>query len=262
MQRVSLIHWHAGEAEERAERLRRAGFAVECHADPRSPALRGLPDRPPAAIIIDLGRRPASGRDAAIWLRQRRGTRAVPLVFIAGDPEKTARVRERIPDAEYTSWSRIRSALKRALRRVPTAPVVPPAMADYSSTPLIKKLGIREDSIVALLGAPAGFERTLGALPAGVRLRRQARGRSQVILLFVTSASELARRFPAAARALAAGGRLWISWPKQAARVGTDLNQAAVRAFGLDHGFVDYKISAIDATWSGLCFARRRAPRR
>jgi hypothetical protein len=66
------------------------------------------------------------------------------------------------------------------------------------------------------------------------------------------------RRFPAAAHCLAAGGGLWIAWPKKASGVATDLTQAVVRSFGLGSDFVDYKICAIDETWSGLLFARRK----
>jgi hypothetical protein len=53
-------------------------------------------------------------------------------------------------------------------------------------------------------------------------------------------------------------GALWILWPKKASGVRSDVDERAVRAFGLARGLVDYKIAAIDATWSGLCFARRR----
>jgi hypothetical protein len=61
----------------------------------------------------------------------------------------------------------------------------------------------------------------------------------------------------AASRKLAAGGRLWLIWPKKASGIQSDLSQTVVRKFGLEREFVDYKISAIDETWSGLCFARR-----
>jgi hypothetical protein len=51
---------------------------------------------------------------------------------------------------------------------------------------------------------------------------------------------------------------LWIAWPKKASGVKTDLDGNNVREFGLDAGWVDYKVCAIDETWSGLCFARRK----
>ena len=131
-------------------------------------------------------------------------------------------------------------------------------MAGYSSTPLPKKLGVKDGSVVAMLGAPVDFEDTLGDLPSGVEIRRQAYGKADVVLLFAGSQAELGERFPGATDILSAGGRLWILWPKKASRVTTDVGEPEVRAFGLARGLVDYKISAIDAIWSGLCFARRR----
>jgi hypothetical protein len=140
----------------------------------------------------------------------------------------------------------------------PSDPIVKNALAGYAGTPLPKKLGIKAGLAVALLGAPPNFEALLGRLPADVRLRRQARGRADVILLFVRSHAGLARRFPVAARALVTGGRLWICWPKRSSGVAGDLTQQVVREYGLGRGFVDYKICAVDPTWSGLCFTQRR----
>jgi hypothetical protein len=126
----------------------------------------------------------------------------------------------------------------------------------------VKKLGISENHDIALLGAPDGFDATLGALPPGVRIRSQARGGSDIILLFVGSRSELRRRFPAAEKILREGGRLWIVWPKKASGVESDLTQQVVREFGLGSGLVDFKVSSIDTTWSGLCFTRRRGKKK
>ena len=95
-------------------------------------------------------------------------------------------------------------------------------------------------------------------LPAGVKLRRQARGRSDLIVWFVTSLRELQRRLAQVSGTLAEGGGLWIAWPKRASGMTTDLNQNVVRRIGLAAGLVDHKVCAIDATWSGLRFVRRR----
>lgn len=140
-----------------------------------------------------------------------------------------------------------------------TSTVASAAAAGYSGTPLPRKLGIRPGSWVALLGAPAGFETALHPLPEGATTRRGSRLGANVIVLFAATRRDLARRFPAAARALGEPGALWIAWPKKASGVPSDLDENAVRDFGLTAGFVDYKVAAIDATWSGLCFARRRA---
>ena len=112
--------------------------------------------------------------------------------------------------------------------------------------------------MLTLLGTPAGFEARLGKLPDAVRIRKQARGLSGLIVLFVKSQAELNKRLPATLRALANGGSLWIAWPKKASGVATDITQNDIRKKGLASGLVDYKIAAIDATWSGLRFARRR----
>jgi hypothetical protein len=132
-----------------------------------------------------------------------------------------------------------------------------PTPAGYSGTPLPKKLGIRPDTTVALAGAPVGFESTLGPLPAGVRLRRSARGACDVALWFVASRAAYARGLPGWA-ARNDWRALWICWPKQASGLQTDLGESVVRTQALPHGIVDYKICAVDATWSGLCFAHRK----
>ncbi len=123
---------------------------------------------------------------------------------------------------------------------------------------LPQKLGIRVGVTVALLSAPADFEQTLGALPDGIHLQRHSRGQAQVVVLFAKSQTDLRRRLPVALHALAQGSKLWIAWRKKTSGVSTDLAKVGVRAFGLDAGLVDFKISAIDETWSGLCFTRRR----
>ena len=133
------------------------------------------------------------------------------------------------------------------------------AAAGYSGTPLPKKLGIKEGSSVALVGAPPDFEATLGALPPGARTRRAAGRDAAVLLLFARNLAALGRALPGASRAVAAGGRLWICWPKKASGLATDLGEDDIRALLLPKGWVDYKVCAVDATWSGLCFARRAA---
>jgi CheY-like chemotaxis protein len=259
--RVLLVHWKPAEAEPLVAALRRVGHEVSLLSPEGMPELRSRASEPPDAIVIDLGRLPSHGRAVATAFRQRKATRGVPLLFLAGDAEKTARVKALLPDATYTTGRALAGALRKALGAKPKAkPVVPGTMAGYSGTPLPKKLGIKPGSAVALLGAPEGFAKTL-PLSEGASLWTHARSPFNVGLLFARSKADLERRFPAAAKALGEPGALWIVWPKKASGVATDLDQSAVRAFGLARGLVDYKIAAIDETWSGLCFARRRAKR-
>ena len=101
MSRVYLVHWKPAEGVERARPLRRGGHEVHVRTPEDQAALRELAEDPPDAFVIDLDRTPSRGRDLALWLRQRKATRRVPIVFAGGDAVKVARVRELIPDAGY-----------------------------------------------------------------------------------------------------------------------------------------------------------------
>ncbi len=265
MARILVVHWNPAEAAVRAERLRGEGFEASCFTDQRDGAgFRALRENPPEAVVIDLARLPSHGQAVGIALRGQKATRMVPLVFIQADPEKTARVRGLLPDAVFTTWPRIGAALRRALRHPAGAegapPVVPGTFASYSGAPLPKKLRIREGSVVALIHAPKGFEAKLAPLPEGARVERRT-GNADVILAFVKSAAALGRELPALAREMQAGGTLWLIWPKKTSPLAGDLGQPKVREMGLAAGLVDYKVCAVDETWSGLAFAARRGKR-
>jgi hypothetical protein len=259
MSRVVFINWNTAEAKERVNRLRAAGHAAEPLVPQGGASLRSFREDPPDAFVIDLSRLPSQGCAVAIFLRQQKSTRRVPMVFVGGEPQKVQRVRNLLPDAEYAQWARIGSALRRAIKNPPPNPSVPETMARYAGAPLVKKLGIRPDTRVLLLGAPADFERTLRKLPPNARLQRRTKTSPNLVLLFARSRAELARRFPNAARDLAKGSGIWIIWPKRTSGAATDLTQSVVRALGLGAGFVDYKICSVNDKWSGLLFAPRRA---
>ncbi len=128
--------------------------------------------------------------------------------------------------------------------------------AGYSGTPLAKKLGIKPGTTVLLVGAPRGWEPTLVALPDDVVVRRGAIAKADMILWFASSAKELRAGVKKAARSFTGG--LWIAWPKKASGVPTDLSEDVVRTTGIAAGLVDFKVCAIDATWSGHRFARSK----
>jgi hypothetical protein len=129
-------------------------------------------------------------------------------------------------------------------------------MAGYSGTPLPKKLGIKSHTTLALVGAPTAFERTLGTLPSGVRIKRRA-GPADLTIWFPKSAADLEKRIARIAE-LVGDDHVWIAWPKRASGVKSDVTSDRVRGAGLAHGLVDYKVAAIDNTWSGLKFTRRK----
>ena len=265
MSRIVLVHWHEKEAQERAARLQRHGHQVLVHwqqdEGSKGPALRSLTEDPPDVVVLDLGRLPSHGNAIATWIRARKLTRALPLLFVPGAADKTAAIRGRFPDAVFAPWPRIAGAVQRAIAAAPRAPVVP-STPDYSGTPLPKKLGIREGHRIALVRAPAGFAQTLGALPAGVRSSSRLGADRDVVVLFCRSLQQLRADFARAGRCLADRGGLWVAWPKKASGVRTDLDDNVVRAVGLDAGLVDNKVCAIDATWSGQRFARRQQKKR
>jgi hypothetical protein len=125
--------------------------------------------------------------------------------------------------------------------------------AGYSGTPLPRKLGIKAGARLALIGAPDGFDSTLGSLPDDVTVsRRLGRGSRDVIVAFFFRRAMLERRLPTLRDALDPAGGLWIAWPKRASGVETDVTEDVVRTLGLAGGLVDNKICAIDQVWSGL----------
>ncbi len=130
-------------------------------------------------------------------------------------------------------------------------------MAGYSRRPLVAKLGIKPGTRIAVVNAPRGYGATLGKLPKGVRLVRAARGTLPFIQFFTKRTSELEAQLGALKEALSPDGALWISWPKGASNVPTDVNENVVRAIALAHGLVDVKVAAVDETWSGLKLVRR-----
>jgi hypothetical protein len=132
------------------------------------------------------------------------------------------------------------------------------ATAGYSGTPLPQKLGIKPGHRLVLLHAPAGFDRTLGRLPADVTVaRRLSRELHDVIVLFTKGRAELEEEFGPVSQRLKPAGGLWVSWPKKASGVTTDLTEDVVREIGLAAGLVDNKVCAVDETWSGLRFVIR-----
>jgi hypothetical protein len=130
--------------------------------------------------------------------------------------------------------------------------------AGYSVKPLHEKLGYRPGSTAVFIALPD----TLSALPGSVDFGKVARRQDwsrplgpiayDTIHAFTTDRAELAAGLPKLRRALDPDGMIWISWPKKAAKVPTDVTEDAVRAEALKLDLVDVKVAAIDNVWSGL----------
>ena len=130
-------------------------------------------------------------------------------------------------------------------------------MAGYSATPVIKKLGIKEQFRIALVGAPADFLDELGPLPDGLEIVSKAKAPLDFVMVFVKSRAVLENSFRPLAGMIVPAGMVWVSWPKKASGVATDLNENIVRDIGLAAGLVDVKVCAVNDIWSGLKFVIR-----
>ena len=130
-------------------------------------------------------------------------------------------------------------------------------MAGYSGRSLIDKLGIKPGMRIAILHAPRGYRTTLGKLPPGVTVTSAVRGVLPLIHFFTVDRARFERQLPALLRALAPDGALWVSWPKKASGVPTDMTEDVLRAVALPTGLVDVKVAAVDDVWSGLKLVRR-----
>lgn len=131
-------------------------------------------------------------------------------------------------------------------------------MAGYSTTPLVKKLGFREGSRVLIINAPNYYRELVSPLPDGVSLSTQLRKNIDICHVFLRSAAELARRLKNLKPRIVESGCIWVSWPKKASRVATDISEDTIRKIALPMGLVDIKVCAVDETWSGLKLVIRK----
>lgn len=130
-------------------------------------------------------------------------------------------------------------------------------MAGYSGTPLAKKLGVKENSRLLLVNAPAGFAAELGDLPAGATTTNRLHDNVACAVIFALTESELSRQLTRIIPRLEPAGGIWLAWPKKAAKIPTELDEMLVQRIGLATGLVDNKICAINEVWSGLRFVIR-----
>jgi Protein of unknown function (DUF3052) len=131
-------------------------------------------------------------------------------------------------------------------------------MAGYSTKSLADKLGIKPGTTVILLGGPPGYAKLIAPLPAGARIVTRLSSGATFIHQFARLRIELEAAMPRDDTALADDGVLWVSWPKKAARLDTDVTEDVIREIALPLGLVDVKVCAVDEVWSGLKLVRRK----
>jgi hypothetical protein len=261
---VRLICWNEADAGARARILRRAGYRVI--ADPPENAggmVRYFRELSPDAVVIDLDRLPSHGRELGLSLRASKSTNHLRLVFAGGLPAKIELVRAAIPDAIFTAWDDgLAAAIERAMAQ-PAPPRLPsrelPKSAGAGS--LERKLDIKPQTHFAIVSVNRNdgpwLTELLVSIPDGAVQQRRIDDATTLALFPVASRRDLMRALELARSSLSPKASLWIVHPKQTSPLAADFNQDDVREAGLAHGFVDYKVCAVDKDWSALKFARR-----
>jgi len=128
--------------------------------------------------------------------------------------------------------------------------------AGYSGTPLAKKLGLKPGQTVWFAGMPASVRAEIGDV--GVVEKNGPVAGLDAAHMFLTGRAELERLLTALRTSLAPGGMVWVSWPKKASKVPTDIVEDTIREIALPMGWVDVKVCAVDGVWSGLKLVIRR----
>jgi hypothetical protein len=127
-------------------------------------------------------------------------------------------------------------------------------MAGYSGKPLSQKLGIKPGFRIFVDSPPKPYSKIVGELPDGAKILARAEASLDMVHLFATQARGLSGKLKRLRAVIAPDGMIWVSWPKKASGVATDLSDVVVREVGLSLGLVDIKVCAVDETWSGLKF--------
>lgn len=134
-------------------------------------------------------------------------------------------------------------------------------MPGYSGTPLVKKLGIAPDARVLAIYPPDDYRSLLGDLPDGVSFIAHVADSPSLVHVFTTRRPDLESRLVALRDTIPPATPVWVSWPKKASKVPTDITEDVIRAVALPLGFVDVKVCAVSDVWSGLKLVVRKTLR-
>lgn len=125
-------------------------------------------------------------------------------------------------------------------------------MAGYSGTPLAKKPGFKDGGRVRISNAPDNYLDLVSPRPDEVQISKSIPKDIDIWHFFTKSVIELKQELPRQIKAMRQDGMIWVSWPKNASKVATDLTEDVIRDVTLPLGLVDIKVCAVDDTWSGL----------
>lgn len=130
--------------------------------------------------------------------------------------------------------------------------------AGYSGTPLAKKLGITDGSRVVTRNPPADYARLLAPLPSGVKFEKRVAEHTDIVHVFSERKTALRSELTSLRKTIRSDAAVWVSWPKKASKVPTDITEDVIREVALPMGFVDVKVCAVSDTWSGLKLVIRK----
>jgi hypothetical protein len=228
-----------------AGRLRDRGIDAHPYLSLGTRGFREIRAQPPDAILIDLSRAPSYGKALGALLRENKTLRTIPLIFLEGDPAKTKAVARVLPGALFTDLPNLRETLANCRPVENPAPPRPPRRT------IAAKLGITDT--VALINQPEDCQI---ALPGGTQLTTPAK--AAVVLFWARNEAALSRELPALSKLAGKGRRLWLLWRKRTSKAPTDLTMPRVRELATHHGLIDYKVCAIDATWSAMAVGQKK----
>jgi hypothetical protein len=135
-------------------------------------------------------------------------------------------------------------------------------MPGYSGTPLAAKLGIKSNMTVRVVNAPADYAALVDPLPDGVVISSKDAKELDLVHIFTKSRSELFKLLITYQKKIKQNGVIWVSWPKKASGISSEVSEDAVREVALPLGLVDIKVCAVDDIWSGLKLVIRKANRK
>ncbi|MDP2320449.1 MAG: DUF3052 domain-containing protein [Acidobacteriota bacterium] len=128
----------------------------------------------------------------------------------------------------------------------------------YSGTPLVKKLGVKDATRLLAINAPPDYLTWLGPLPPAVAIVARAGPATDIAHVFATRRARLAHELTRLRATLRPDAAIWVSWPKKASKVATDITEDVIRELALPMGLVDIKVCAVTDVWSGLKLVVRR----
>lgn len=134
-------------------------------------------------------------------------------------------------------------------------------MAGYSGTPLAKKLGLKPPMTLVVIDAPKEYRHWLGELAKGVAIVSTSAQPLHAVHVFATGRAVLERHLAECRKGMEQTGFVWVSWPKKASKVQTDITEDVIRQVALPLGFVDIKVCAVNDVWSGLKLVIRKSER-